>query len=320
MNNQELELKTQHLEKELMIEKQKSEIANLKSQVELERTRKLSKLEDSLLSPSMYEHYKNVASTLASSDMVPSAYRGKPANTLIAMEMGYKLGLSFTQALQNIAVINGTPSLWGDAIIALALNHKECEAVIEDPLFEGDKVIGYRCTVKRKGYEPHSKIFTVNDAKKAGLWDKKGPWTQYPERMLQLRARSFAIRDRFADALLGLPMTEEVEDYNDAIESTAKKVEEKQDSYTNQTDRLKSIVKKNEQNTVNERNIISTNENNESVTTKAQLIDEIENLMQEKGFDEERKQRAFNYYNIDSLNDLTKDQAKIFLIDMKKAT
>ena len=49
-------------------------------------------------------------------------------------------------------------------------------------------------------------------AKKASLWTKPGPWQQYPDRMLQMRARGFALRDTFADVLRGLISREEAED------------------------------------------------------------------------------------------------------------
>ena len=58
--------------------------------------------------------------------------------------------------------------------------------------------------------------------KKAGLWGKAGPWSQYPKRMLQMRARSFALRDKFADALSGLLMAEEVQDYSTTVDVTPK--------------------------------------------------------------------------------------------------
>jgi hypothetical protein len=58
--------------------------------------------------------------------------------------------------------------------------------------------------------------FSVSDAKKAGLWGKSGPWTQYPKRMLQLRARGFALRDAFPDVLKGLVTAEEAQDYPQA--------------------------------------------------------------------------------------------------------
>ena len=60
--------------------------------------------------------------------------------------------------------------------------------------------------------------FTVGDAIRAGLWKKAGPWTMYPKRMLQMRARSFALRDAFPDVLRGLVATEEVEDYQEVVQ------------------------------------------------------------------------------------------------------
>ena len=78
---------------------------------------------------------------------------------------------------------------------------------------EGDSLTAV-CEAKRQGYpSPSVSRFSVADAKKAGLWGKSGPWTQYPSRMLQLRARGFALRNAFADALRGLVTAEEAQDY-----------------------------------------------------------------------------------------------------------
>jgi len=68
------------------------------------------------------------------------------------------------------------------------------------------------CLVKREGQEEQETSFSVSDAKLAGLWGKAGPWTQYPARMLRFRARSFALRDQFGDALRGLKAAEEAMD------------------------------------------------------------------------------------------------------------
>ena len=50
------------------------------------------------------------------------------------------------------------------------------------------------------------------DAKRAGLFGKAGPWTQYLPRMLQMRARSWNFRDNLADVLKGFSVREEVVD------------------------------------------------------------------------------------------------------------
>ena len=71
------------------------------------------------------------------------------------------------------------------------------------------------CTVMRAHGEMIEKTiryFSVANAKTAKLWGKQGPWTQYPERMLAQRARGFALRDAFPDALKGIITREEAED------------------------------------------------------------------------------------------------------------
>jgi hypothetical protein len=66
---------------------------------------------------------------------------------------------------------------------------------------------------KRKGRTPVVFKFSVEEAKRALLWGKAGPWTAYPKRMMQMRARGFALRDAFADVLTGLITAEEAHDY-----------------------------------------------------------------------------------------------------------
>jgi hypothetical protein len=148
---------------------------------------------------------------LASSTMVPRDFQGKPGNVLVAIQWGREVGLGPLQALQNIAVINGRPSIWGDAALALVRGHPDCASVQEGAEGEGDARHGW-CEVTRRGEQPQRRTFSIADAKRAGLWGKSGPWTQYPDRMLQLRARGFAIRDVFPDALRGVLTREEAED------------------------------------------------------------------------------------------------------------
>lgn len=61
--------------------------------------------------------------------------------------------------------------------------------------------------------EVTERTFTKDDAIKSKLWGKAGPWQQYPDRMLQMRARGFAIRDAFPDAIKGIITYEELRDY-----------------------------------------------------------------------------------------------------------
>lgn len=154
-----------------------------------------------------------MAVAMAKSDLVPKDYKDKPENCLIAMQMGAEVGLAPMAALQNIAVINGRPAIWGDAVPAIMMNHPKYEDHRE--VFEGtgDNRVAI-CRVKRKGSDWHEQRFSVADAKKAELWNTN-TWKKYPDRMLQMRARGFAIRDKFPDALKGLILAEEAMDYPD---------------------------------------------------------------------------------------------------------
>jgi hypothetical protein len=119
------------------------------------------------------------------------------------------------QALQNIAVINGKPSVYGDAAMALVQASPVCEDVEEFFENEGSPNPIAVCIAKRKGRKPVTVKFSVEDAKRAGLWGKQGPWSAYPKRMMQMRARGFALRDAFPDVLKGMITAEEAQDYPD---------------------------------------------------------------------------------------------------------
>jgi hypothetical protein len=161
---------------------------------------------------------------VAKTDFAPKDFKGKPEACMLAGQHGAELGLGPMQSLQCIAVVNGRPTVWGDAALALVQSSAVCEYVAEKAEGDGEQMIA-TCTAKRRGYpEPTTVRFSVADAKKAGLWGKSGPWTQYPRRMLQLRARGFALRDAFPDVLKGLVTAEEAQDYpaNEPAKEAAK--------------------------------------------------------------------------------------------------
>ena len=150
---------------------------------------------------------------VAKTEFAPKDFRNKPEACMLAGQHAAEIGIGPMQGLQCIAVINGRPSIWGDAALALVQSSPVCEWVTEQVEGDGDAMVAI-CTAQRRGYpQPTVVKFSVADAKKAGLWGKSGPWTQYPKRMLQLRARGFALRDAFPDVLKGLVTAEEAQDY-----------------------------------------------------------------------------------------------------------
>jgi hypothetical protein len=171
-----------------------------------------------MLHPVNIEAAKDLAKTLANSGLVPQAYAGKPDAILIAGAMGSRLGLDIFSALAGIAVVNGRPTLWGDAQLAVCQARQDWGGMAVSWSGEGDETT---CTVSisRKGVPDTSASFSIADAMGAGLWGKQGPWKQYPRRMVELRARAFALRAAYADALAGFAQREEVEDMEDVTAS-----------------------------------------------------------------------------------------------------
>lgn len=176
--------------------------------------------ESNYLEPSSFSEAMEFSKMLAASDFAPKDYKGKPGNVMIAMQMGYEVGLKPMQAIQNIAVINGRPSVWGDALLAIVQSSGKLKYIKE--WHEGD--VSY-CETQRDGYpEPYRNSFSDTDAKAAGLLSKPGSWQTNKVRMRQMRARGFNLRDQFADVLKGLNAADEIDDYPVNITSEDKAV------------------------------------------------------------------------------------------------
>jgi hypothetical protein len=173
------------------------------------------------IAPSSMDDLYRFATAVSKSGLAPKGIE-TPEAIFVALEMGLEVGLPMMAALQNIAVINGRPAIWGDAQLAVVRSTGELalfeewyeekgKRLTRNPMAFSDETAAV-CRVQRQGYEPAETAFSVADAKRANLWGKAGPWTQYPARMLKHRARSFALRDQFGDALRGLRTVEEVQD------------------------------------------------------------------------------------------------------------
>jgi hypothetical protein len=181
--------------------------------------------------PSDFEGAWRIAQAVCAAKMAPPGLDA-PEKAMVAIMHGLEVGLTPMAALQSIAVVNGRPSLWGDGAMALVRASGLCEWVRERIEGDGDARAAV-CEVKRRGDpEPIVGRFSVTDAKRAGLWDERttikrkskygdggsyeaqndAPWHRYPERMMKMRARAFALRDGFADVLRGLHIGEEMQD------------------------------------------------------------------------------------------------------------
>lgn len=162
----------------------------------------------SAMIPTDIDQAFRLANAIAMSGMAPKAYGTDPNKCFVGILAGAEVGLAPFTALQSIAVIGNNPAIWGDGALALI----QSSGLLVD-IEETDDGHTATCAMTRKGKPtPIVRSFSMDDAKKAGLAGKSGPWTQYPQRMRQMRARSWAMRDGFADVLKGLHIAEEVRD------------------------------------------------------------------------------------------------------------
>jgi hypothetical protein len=161
--------------------------------------------------PTTWQGLLELAAMVSKTQFAPKDFVGKPEACAIAMMYGRQLGVGGLQAIQNIAVINGRPSVYGDLFWAIILAHPEFKDVEE----RTDGTNGAWVKLTRKGRTPKEATFTPKDAQIAQLWGKAGPWTNYPSAMMLWRARSIAGRALFADALKGMISSYEAEDYSD---------------------------------------------------------------------------------------------------------
>lgn len=161
------------------------------------------------LVPRSFDDAWRIAQAFAKSGMCPQGM-DKPEQVLVAVMAGAEIGLAPFQAVQSFAVINNRPSLWGDGMLAVVRGRGvRVEERLEG---EGDRMVAWCKVTRPDTQEVIERSFSVDDAKAAGLWTKAGPWKQYPKRMLQMRARAWALRDGCADMLRGIHMAEEAQD------------------------------------------------------------------------------------------------------------
>jgi hypothetical protein len=143
------------------------------------------------------------AEVIASTQFVPAGLRGKPDAILAAIMYGSELGLGPMQALSEIAVIDGRPSLSASAQRGLirAAGHRIWTVELTNT----------RCILagQRIGEDRSEEVtWTMDDAKRAGLSGKSN-WRSYPRQMLFARATADLARMLFSDVLGGFPATEE---------------------------------------------------------------------------------------------------------------
>lgn len=145
------------------------------------------------------------AEALSAARLVPGPYRGRPADVLLAVELGYALRIAPVTALSSVHVIDGKPSMSAELMRALVLRDGHVLHVVEST--------AERCVIdaaRREQPDVVSRfVYDVDDARRAGLLPARdgSSWDRHPRAMLLARCSSYACRALFPDVLAGVSYT-----------------------------------------------------------------------------------------------------------------
>lgn len=164
--------------------------------------------------PQNWAETVQMAGAFVRAGMVPKHFEGNVEKVTVAILAGLEVGLGPLASVQNIYIVNNIPTLYGDALLALVRGSSLLEDISEfQEEDENGQCLVAVCRVKRKGEATWGEqVITAAFCAKAGWLNKPGPWTLTRKRMMQMRARGWALRDKFADVLKGLKPAEEMED------------------------------------------------------------------------------------------------------------
>ena len=194
---------------------------------------------------SNFEIAWKTAEMLCKAKCIPQCFWDNPADALVVIQSGHELGLSPMRSLQNMMIVNNRPSIYGDAMLAVCQATKGKVGGFIDCIEEYNNETGeWTCTVTRDGRAPITRTFTMQEAKDGGFLSKSGPWQTSRKRMMQVRPRSFALRDMYSDILMGVLTVEEMQDVESFSRLEYKHLETKS-TVDSMKDRLK--IKKHQQ-------------------------------------------------------------------------
>lgn len=161
-----------------------------------------------LMSAEHWSRLKEVCSMAVASGMLPKHVDTPQKAFTVAMK-GNELGFTPMYALEHLSVINGKPTIGGQAMLMLILSRggpgTVCDLVtpVEDELKYGE------WEMQRPGRPARRFKFTMEDAKRAEVLGNTG-WKKYPRAMLRWRALAEGARIIFPDIIAGLYLHEEM--------------------------------------------------------------------------------------------------------------
>jgi hypothetical protein len=163
-----------------------------------------------------FDAAQRMAKALSSSTLVPQIYRGQEglANSLIALEMAGRMGVSPLVVMQNMQPINGRPS-WSSQFLIATVNASGRFSPLRFSFDNEDNPTACHAhaTDKESGELLKGPKITMAMAQAEGWSTKSGSkWKTMPELMLRYRAAAFWVRLYCPEVSLGLVTQEEATD------------------------------------------------------------------------------------------------------------
>ena len=155
---------------------------------------------------------QRMSKALASSDLVPDAFRGNVANCLIALEISTRLNMAPLMVMQNLHIIHGRPS-WSSQFIIAAINSSRRFTTLKFEFNKERNSCTAYATERATNEVIRGATVTLEMATVEGWSTKKGSkWASMPELMLQYRAAAFFGRVYCPEILNGLYSEQEAMD------------------------------------------------------------------------------------------------------------
>lgn len=161
-----------------------------------------------------FEQATRMAMALSKAEIVPEKYRNKPENTIIALEMAQRMGVSPLMVMQNLDIIHGRPSFNSKFTVAMINGTGRYTPIRYRYSGEGDSrtCVAYAKELST-GEMLEGPAVSIKMAKAEGWYTKNGSkWPTMPDLMLSYRAAAFWSRMFEPGLTMGILTTEEVED------------------------------------------------------------------------------------------------------------
>lgn len=171
----------------------------------------LAKKENQL--PDFGSNWK-MAEKLATSDIIPKTYQGKPQNVVVALGLANQMGIDAFTVMQNLSIINGKTA-WSGSF---------CKTLIERTGKYRNLELNYIGEKGKDSYGCYLSAERVSDGKivngpsvtmamaKAEKWTSNSKWNNLTDLMLGYRCQSFFCRLYTPEAMNGIYTKEEIED------------------------------------------------------------------------------------------------------------